>query len=197
MNGIKIDQFVGSFSNAISVELCTELVKWFNLVSSRGLTMSSSVDNKNFNSLQRQDELVHLPVHFYGLESNCIPNNLTDNLWERLNECYNMYAEKYSVPPVISNSFKIHRVQPSGGFHQWHIEHNYNNPYRVLAWMIIIESPQSGGETEFLHQSLRINPIVGQVTIWPAGLTHVHRGNPPLEGQKTYITGWFDLIQQQ
>ena len=40
---------------------------------------------------------------------------------------------------------------------------------------------------------MRIEPKVGQLTIWPAGFTHKHRGNPPLEGQKTYITGWFEL----
>jgi hypothetical protein len=25
----------------------------------------------------------------------------------------------------------------------------------------------------------------------------MHRGNPPLEGQKTYITGWFELLPPQ
>ena len=196
MNEIKIDQFVGIFPNAISVKTCVELTKWFDMVSSRGLTMSSSEDNKNYTSIQRKDELVHLPAHFHGLESDCIPNNLANKVWYKLQDCFLMYSEKHSIPFVTSKSFKIHRVLPSGGFHEWHIEHAYHNPYRVLAWMIILESPQSGGETEFLYQSLRIEPIVGQLTIWPAGITHRHRGNPPLEGQKTYITGWFDLIQK-
>ena len=57
-----------------------------------------------------------------------------------------------------------------------------------------LESPKKGGETEFLYQSMRIEPEVGKLLIWPAGFTHKHRGNPPLEGQKTYMTGWFDLI---
>tara|TARA_B110000977_G_C10900447_1_gene425065 strand:- start:544 stop:753 length:210 start_codon:yes stop_codon:yes gene_type:complete len=59
--------------------------------------------------------------------------------------------------------------------------------------MIIIEAPSRGGETEFLYQSMRVEPKVGQLTIWPAAFTHKHRGNPPLEGRKTYITGWFDV----
>ena len=62
--------------------------------------------------------------------------------------------------------------------------------------MVVIESPERGGETEFLHQSMRIEPKVGQLVIWPAGFTHKHRGNPPLEGQKTYITGWFQMVPE-
>ena len=41
---------------------------------------------------------------------------------------------------------------------------------------------------------MRIEPKVKQLLIWPAGYTHTHRGNPPLEGQKTYITGWFEEV---
>jgi len=26
--------------------------------------------------------------------------------------------------------------------------------------------------------------------VWPAGFTHVHRGNPPLKNKKYVISGW-------
>ena len=29
------------------------------------------------------------------------------------------------------------------------------------------------------------------VQAWPAGYTHMHRGNPPLDGEKMYVDGWF------
>ena len=35
---------------------------------------------------------------------------------------------------------------------------------------------------------------IKQLSIWPATFTHKHRGNPPLEGQKTYLTGWFESL---
>ena len=63
---------------------------------------------------------------------------------------------------------------------------------RVLAWMTYLKVPEEGGETEFLYQSKRIEPIVGRTLIWPAYFTHLHRGNPPLKGEKYYITGWFE-----
>ena len=65
-----------------------------------------------------------------------------------------------------------------------------------MAYMTYLEVPKKGGETEFLHQSLRIEPVVGRTLIWPAGFTHMHRGNAPLDGEKMYITGWFHVTTQ-
>ena len=48
-------------------------------------------------------------------------------------------------------------------------------------------------ETEFLYQSKRIDPIAGRTLIWPPGFTHKHRGNPPLKGEKIYMTGWLNI----
>ena len=31
------------------------------------------------------------------------------------------------------------------------------------------------------------------MVIWPAGFTHCHRGNPPLDRDKYILTGWLEL----
>ena len=51
---------------------------------------------------------------------------------------------------------------------------------------------EEGGETEFLYQSRRVKPKRGRLAIWPAQFTHMHRGNPPLSGDKYVITGWVE-----
>ena len=92
---------------------------------------------------------------------------------------------------VYNDVFKIHKVKKTEGYHAWHYERAGKHVDRVMAYMTYLEVPQKGGETEFLHQSLRIDPFVGRTLIWPGGFTLMHRGNPPLEGEKIYITGWF------
>jgi hypothetical protein len=190
----KLEQFVGNFTNAISNELCSEFIDYFNGISKAGLTMSSMQEN-NVPLHKRKDEVIGIPL---GLPRKCFPTAICQPLWNNVSECLALYSAEYDVGHYItSHDFKIHRVQPTGGYHVWHHEHCFNEPYRVLAWHITLEAPKRGGETEFLYQSMRIKPEVGKLTIWPAGFTHMHRGNPPLEGQKTYITGWFELLPPQ
>jgi hypothetical protein len=189
-NEIKIEQFIGIFSNVINDEICSAYVKWFNIVSEQNLTMSSKTDSGMPIDL-RKDEVIHIPR---GLPNGCFPSELNPQLWKNISECYNRYHNEFEIHRnLTSYGFKVHRVLPTGGYHMWHHEHAFNAPYRVLAWHLTLEAPTSGGETEFLFQSLKIKPRVGQLLIWPAGFTHQHRGNPPLEGQKTYMTGWFDV----
>ena len=113
-----------------------------------------------------------------------------------LQECFQRYLEKYSIEfngVVYNDAFKIHKVRKTEGYHKWHYERNgFDNMNRMMAYMTYLEVPKTGGETEFLHQSLRIEPIVGRTLIWPAGYTHMHRGLMPLDGEKMYITGWFN-----
>ena len=45
-------------------------------------------------------------------------------------------------------------------------------------------------ETEFLNFSKRVKPKRGRIVIWPAGFPYVHRGNPPLSGEKYLLTSW-------
>ena len=188
---MKLEQFIGIFPNVINDDLCSEFVKWFDEISEHNLTMSS-MEETGYSGIIRKDELVLIPN---TLPSSCFPKDLTTSLWQSLDKCYNLYNKEYDIDQQLTSyEFKIHRVQPSGGYHVWHHEHKFSDPYRILAWHLTLEVPKAGGETEFVHQSIRIEPRVGQLAIWPAGFTHKHRGNPPLEGQKTYLTGWFNLV---
>ena len=84
---------------------------------------------------------------------------------------------------------------PQRGYHAWHSEDgSLGCNRRILATMMFLNDVYEGGETEFLYQSLRYKPKRGQFMIWPAGFTHVHRGNPPLSGEKYISTSWLENI---
>jgi hypothetical protein len=187
----KLEQFIGIYPNVVSKECCSDMITWFNMLSEYGLTMTTSEELKRSNiGTHRTDELILIPS---GIPVDNFQTLNTNELWDKLRNCLSNYQEKYSYDvTLVSHGWKIHRVQPSGGYHTWHHEHHSGHyTTRVLVWMVVLEAPEKGGETEFLFQSIRVEPKVGQVLIWPAAFTHKHRGNPPLEGQKTYATGWF------
>jgi len=195
---IIMEQFIGIFPNAINDNLCTAFVNIFNMASERSLTMSSTKDTKLSTNF-RKDEVIHIPNSFHaGLSNLCFPPDMLKPFWETLSKSFEYYQKQYSIDQSMSSfNFKMHRVHPTGGYHVWHQERHYTASDIALVWMVVLEAPEKGGETEFLHQSMRVEPKVGQLVIWPSGFTHKHRGNPPLEGHKTYITGWFHMLPEE
>ena len=184
------EDFIGIFDNNVPVDLCNELVKWFDWCSDNGFTANNmGTLNSNF----KEDEAVVIP----SVHSLSIPEGVVTKYWECLNICLDNYVEKYSSLKTLELSsyvFKIHKILGGQGYHVWHYETD-GDPYvyqRILAWITYLKAPEEGGETEFLYQSKRIKPAAGTTLIWPAHFTHLHRGNPPLKGEKYYITGWFE-----
>ena len=204
--------FVGIYDESVPVELCQEFVKNYeeakenrtliDLYNTENKTVPAGamqgpmfVDNENetqrMSSLVRKDEAAYIAP----ISSSIYPRPPVQAYFEFLQKCFNCYKERYSIEfygTLFNDVFKIHKVRKSGGFHLWHYENGRpSHMDRFMVYMTYLKVPKRGGETEFLHQSLRLEPIVGRTLIWPAGYTHMHRGNPPLEGEKMYITGWF------
>jgi len=106
-----------------------------------------------------------------------------------------LYREKYDgYGHVVAYKGRMQRTKPCEGFHQWHCERVTEESNRVLAWSLSLNDEYTGGETEFLHQSKRYKPMTGDLLVWPAGFTHIHRGNPPLDGEKYIATGWYEFM---
>jgi hypothetical protein len=102
--------------------------------------------------------------------------------------------KKYTAEDIVTDHVKIQKTIPAQGYHLWHVEHNPGREMekRILAYSIYLNTVEEGGETEFLHQSQRVKPVKGRIVIWPAGFPYVHRGNPPLSGEKYILTSWIN-----
>ena len=100
--------------------------------------------------------------------------------------------KKYTAEDITTDYIKIQKTLPKQGYHVWHIEHygEKDGMKRILAYTIYLNTVEEGGETEFLYQSQRVKPIKGRIVIWPASFPYVHRGNPPLNGEKYIATSW-------
>ena len=101
----------------------------------------------------------------------------------------------YGIEGFKYTHLKIQKTLPTQGYHVWHLEHGHgkNNSERALVFTIYLNDVEEGGETEFLHQSVRAKPVKGRCVIWPAAFPYVHRGNSPLSGEKYIMTSWLML----
>ena len=92
--------------------------------------------------------------------------------------------------------FNLQRYAPGEGFRRWHcdwsLDPDATEPQRrVLAWILYANSLPEGG-TEFHWQDHHVEAEKGKLAIFPAGLSHIHRGRVSHEHSKTIATGWIN-----
>jgi hypothetical protein len=92
--------------------------------------------------------------------------------------------------------FNLQRYAPGEGFRRWHcdwsLEPDATEPHRrVLAWILYCNSLPEGG-TEFHWQEQHVEAEKGKLAIFPAGLSHIHRGRVSDCHSKTIATGWIN-----
>lgn len=203
---INYNNFIGFYRNVFPDDFCNHVIEQFELSMSQGI---------GYNRQQSENSPKHEKDDFamciYG---NCDIDNFRYPSYETesgresvrkmffigLQRCYEHYVENFSIlkkHPIISNSMKIQKTQPGGGYHVWHYEHSTTaeSRSRVLTYILYLNSlkNEEAGETEFLYQQLRVQPEENLLVIWPADWTYTHKGNVVYGSKSKYIvTGWFN-----
>ena len=59
---------------------------------------------------------------------------------------------------------------------------------RYLIMMAYLNDEFTSGHTDFPHHNISVKPKTGSIVIFPPLWTHLHRGNPPLDGYAKYVT---------
>lgn len=199
--------FVGVWEGHLPKFVCEKIIKYFDGVvdtdaSSNSIHQQEDYEqshsdvrdtmmdgNKQFGTknLGRNDTSILINYH---------NDQLSSEINQYLQACFLHYLEQYgqlSGVPMVSTDIKMQRTPPCGGYHVWHYEAgSYHHAQRELVWMIYLNDlPEGEGETEFLYQKRRIQPKAGTCVIWPAGMTHVHRGLTVYSHDKYILTGWY------
>ena len=191
---VNINNFIGIYDNYITEQECNKAIKLYESQNKFNNTVNR-IGKENASILHKQDQ------QYFAYGDNI------DVWWEDLKPmmlnfdlAWNHYIKNtgagdvYGVPLYYTN-LKIQKTLPTEGYHVWHIEHNkgFENEPRAFVFSIYLNDVEEGGETEFLHFSKRVKPKKGRIVIWPAAFPYVHRGNPPLSGEKYILTSWMRL----
>ena len=190
-----INNFIGVYDNYITKEECNNAIKLFE-------------DENKFNRTLNRLAFENAPITEKQDQQFFAGGNNINVWWERLKPmivnydlAWNHYIENtgadhaYDKKGFFFTNLKIQKTLPTEGYHIWHIEHGkgYENEPRAFVFSIYLNDVEEGGETEFLHFSKRVKPKTGRIVIWPAGFPYLHRGNPPLSGEKYILTSWMLL----
>jgi hypothetical protein len=190
---VNINNFIGTYDNYITEQECNKAIQLFE----KQNKFNNTINRLAFEGAaitRKQDQQ-------YFADSN----NL-DVWWEELkpiilnfDQALQHYRNATGVADVFPDLYytclKIQKTLPTEGYHVWHVEHGpgSDNERRGLVFSIYLNDVKEGGETEFLHFSKRVKPKRGRIVIWPASFPYLHRGNPPLSGEKYILTSWMML----
>lgn len=195
-----METFIRTWPNFVSAEVCQETIDAFESIIAnpefKDLITNNSTQFSNTN-LGRKDLSIFLEDTRY--QKSDIVSKYLYILQDCLMEYISEFGQLTNVPISNRANIKVQRTMPLGGYHQWHYESGDgpNSHNRELVWMIYLnDMPESEAETEFLFQCKRIRPTQGTVVIWPAGMTHVHRGLTVYTQPKYIATGWYHKTKQ-
>ncbi len=104
----------------------------------------------------------------------------------------NFYDPWHCVEPITVQYYK-----PGAGYHGIHTERTSKHApmsTRHIVFMTYLNDVTDGGETEFIHQGIKIKPQKGLTLIWPPDWTYTHRGIVSHTQEKYIVTGWFNFV---
>ena len=192
---METENFIRVYDNIFTPEHCKELIDIFeNNAYVWSHQKEDKVDNEllvqNENDNERKDKAIFLQ----DLERG---NMYLNQFYNALDAPLRNYCSTFPILEDInfaSYTVKLQKTEPRQGYHKWHCEKSgFEVRTRLLVWTVYLNDIAEGGETEFLYQAKRYKPKQGSVMFFPAGFTHNHRGNPPLEQTKYIATGWYTL----
>tara|TARA_R110000796_G_scaffold85460_2_gene185440 strand:+ start:1030 stop:1626 length:597 start_codon:yes stop_codon:yes gene_type:complete len=192
---VNIDNFIGVYDNYITEEQCDNAINLYEKQDEFKKTLNR-LGSEQSSILKKQDQQFfanegNLNVWWKNLEPLIINFDMAWKHYEK-----NVGAlDSYGLDKLYYTSLKIQKTLPTEGYHVWHLEHSagFNNEPRAFVYSVYLNDVEEGGETEFLHFSKRVKPKKGRIVIWPAAFPYVHRGNPPLSGEKYILTSWMML----
>ena len=191
---IEIDNSIYVANVMFPDELCDMSI---NVIENKANKFDESHFHKNEHGINRKDKACFLDDFELDMLYDSGETNLIADINAYLTDALVEYCEIFTSlnnSPIRSTRQKLQKTKKGGGYHVWHHEQaDIDSAQRILVWTMYLNDVEEGGETEFLYQSKRIKARKGKICIFPAGFTHVHRGNPPLSGDKYILTGWWNL----
>ena len=174
--------------------LCDEIIKMFNDAHDRGLTFAGQSGAMG----QARPE-IKASTDFWLNDCDKLgpPEKYRWPEYQaELNGFIDIYLDKYKFFEyggmfTSRHLPQIQHYKPGEGYHKWHIDGaQMNSCDRAMVYMTYLNDVTEGGGTMFYHQKVTTKAVKGKTLIFPAGYTHLHKGEISKTQHKYIITGW-------
>ena len=181
--------------NSISKEICNEIIQLFE--NSKHKHDGATAGGVNKNVKDTTDLVIDKNdsewKEIYTLLENELQRNTRRYVEKANNNNKDLKEFKRFQGSLSFETIQVQKYVKNTGKYIYHEDGRiYENKARKITFLWYLNDITDGGETEFLYQSQRVKPVKGRIVIWPAGFPYVHRGNPPLSGEKYILTSWIN-----
>lgn len=182
---VKPGSFIFEMQAALALDICREMIDRFERYRDEQYPGRIGQTAQRDASIKRSTDLV--------LSGKPHWQDLDRELFRSLNRALADFSERYPffAGPFKDMGYAIQRTDP-GEFYHWHIDsgsHEFAMRQLVAIWYLN-DLVDQGGETEFQHQDVSIDPQAGKLLLFPPFWTHLHRGNTLQSGHKYIATTW-------
>jgi len=187
-----IKDFIGVYDGYITKEECNKAINLYENQHSLHHTLNRH-QTEHSQIHRKQDRQYFLDGHNIKVWHTQLKSLLVNfEIAFKHYETHTGITDAFDLKNLNFTTLKIQKTLPTEGYHVWHVEHGAGSESepRGAVYSIYLNDVEEGGETEFLHFSRRVKPKAGRIVIWPASFPYVHRGNPPLSGEKYILTSW-------
>ena len=184
----RITDFIIRYEKIFTRDECRNLIEKIDFLDENAVLFPQPENNRAF---QDQDA-----INIFVDDGVTLPEAsiISKQIFPKIQPCVDNYLERFPVLGIrkfMIHDCKIKKIKCGAGFHTWHYENgDVSNSRRTFVVQIYLNDDFDGGETEFLYQNKREKASAGDVLVFPCQFTHVHRGNPPIDGDKYLVTSW-------
>jgi Rps23 Pro-64 3,4-dihydroxylase Tpa1-like proline 4-hydroxylase len=184
---VKPGSFIFEKKDALPDFLCDNMIERFEAnEADQYQGRSGSAQNLNASLKKTTDIIVSGKQHWQDAD-----NNLFRSLAMALNEFKEAFPYFANMGRFQDMGYNLQRYQ-AGEYYHWHVDSDnlaLASRQLVALWYLNdVESP--GGETEFLHQGVKVKPEKGKLVLFPPFWTHEHRAVTVEKGVKYIATTW-------
>ena len=176
--------------NFISKDLCKGFMDFFD-ANPQYHIQGKSGDGVYHDQLKDTEISLNFNYNYIDVVKELIPyiNNITRE-YKEINPLLNELASW-----KLDDFFQMSKYEPGEVYNGIHCEHgpmNIGQSNRVIAWMIYLNDVHDGGGTHFPQYEYTTKARTGSIALWPAGWTHMHRGQVSNTEKKYILTGWYN-----